>query len=227
MLLTITSFLRRTALKMSRNPEDLVKVFEIFAQFLKNKSNFENPSLTTVEKGAKSGSKEMPLALSPEIAKKLETMLKSPEHDKKFHTVYDTGVAHDPKNVTGKDVNFLYILGQFLTVITTILDSLAFQVQRAKEKNKDLKIDQNDFDKAPHIFNSIWGNEPLATSARGLTHLYDARKHFKPDEEIPPDYVKKHTKTVIDDLLTRINKSIDFVNNTLKSLNDQAKDIPE
>ena len=196
MLISISDFLRHTAFKMGRDPEELIKIFLILINFLKDRDNFKENLQTFLQ----SKSIKLPLKLNAEAAGKLKDMLSE------YPSVYKSGVSNVPGVSTGEDVNFIYIVGQFLVVVSLNLQSFFGQIELAKIKNKEI----NTFEKVLNDFFSIWGGASHS-NARSLTDLYN----------------NKPTNTVINDLSDKMQKSVTLLKGPFKTVYDRFKEISE
>lgn len=193
MLLPITSFLRHVAFSMSRNPDDLIRVLKIFVKFLENEDNFKDSSNISIEHDLKKETLSVPLNLSPSAKEKLKTALSQ------YPSVFSAGKFHN-------ELNLIYAIGQFLTIISMNLDSLLVVLE---QKHKD--IDRAPYIDASQTFNKIWGKEPQATSAGYLSKRYN-------------QWPKNRA---IEDLLEKLTTSINFLKGPFMKLYDKIRDIPE
>lgn len=110
--MTISSYLKRMSylLVFATKPQDIPDILKRFVKFLKEEpvENFESTPFEDIVKGS---AKQLPLTLNDIALKDL----------KKIMAPYP-GVLHAGILPETSSMNFLYILGQFLTIVTLVLE---------------------------------------------------------------------------------------------------------
>ena len=111
--MTIASYLKRVSyfFVLATKPQDIPEILKCFVKFLKEEpvENFESTSFEDVVKGS---AKRLPLTLNEKALKDLKIIMAP------YPSVLSAGILPETSSM-----NFLYILGQFLTVITFVLEN--------------------------------------------------------------------------------------------------------
>jgi hypothetical protein len=112
-MFTLSSYLRRVAFLyvLATNSQDIPDIIKRFVKFLKEEpvENFESTPFEDIVKGS---AKRLPLTLNEKALKNLKKIMAP------YPSVLSAGILPETSSM-----NFLYILGQFLTLITLVLES--------------------------------------------------------------------------------------------------------
>jgi hypothetical protein len=113
-MFTLSSYLKRVAFLyvLATKPQDIPDILKRFVKFLKEEpvENFETIPFEDLVKASK---KNVPLTLNEKALKKLKEIMEP------YPSVLSAGILPESRTT----MNFLNILGQFLTLITLVLES--------------------------------------------------------------------------------------------------------
>jgi hypothetical protein len=170
-MMTIASYLKRVSyfFVLATKPQDIPEILKCFVKFLKEEpvENFESTSFEDVVKGS---AKRLPLTLNEKALKDLKIIMAP------YPSVLSAGILPETSSM-----NFLYILGQFLTVITFVLETK--------------------FEKEPWLKSlfKIWGNREKM-NARALVDEYSGKNSSAVKKEITGK-LNESLKIITDPLL--------------------------
>ena len=122
-MMTISSYLKRVSylLVLATKPQDIPDILKRFVKFLKEEpvENFKSSLFEDIVKGS---AKHIPLTLNEKALKDLKEIMAP------YPSVLSAGIVPESSSM-----NFLNILGQFLTVITFVLETKFEKEQWLKE----------------------------------------------------------------------------------------------
>ena len=122
-MMTISSYLKRVSylLVLATKPQDIPDILKRFVKFLKEEpvENFKSSPFEDIVKGS---AKHIPLTLNEKALKDLKEIMAP------YPSVLSAGIIPESSSM-----NFLNILGQFLTVITFVLETKFEKEQWLKE----------------------------------------------------------------------------------------------
>jgi hypothetical protein len=135
-MISIANILKKIVshlLVLSYTVQDYSKVFKLFSDFLSSSPEgyFESPKQYYEEAKKVWSFKEIPLYLTEKGSSALKEKLSE------FPKVIGTGIETEPGFKKKAKPNFLYFLGQFLTIVAVKLDYMEYQDKEIYAKHKE------------------------------------------------------------------------------------------